>query len=155
MRQGFRALRSMRGVIFSYGAYELDDEANRVDRDSVWEFLSTQAYWSRFRTRADFEKQLASAWRVVGAYETATGRQAGFARAVSDGVAFAYLADVFVMPEARGMGLGKELVATMIDRGPGAGFRWTLHTADAHGLYRKYGFADPDETYLERPRRPH
>jgi hypothetical protein len=34
----------MRGVIFSYGAYELDDEANRVDRDSVWEFLSTQAY---------------------------------------------------------------------------------------------------------------
>jgi hypothetical protein len=41
----------------------------------------------------------------------------------------------------------------MIDRGPGASFRWTLHTADAHGLYRQYGFAAPDETYLERPRR--
>jgi GNAT superfamily N-acetyltransferase len=142
-------------VIFAYGAYELDDEAPRVDRDSVWEFLSTQAYWSRYRTRADFEKQFTSAWRVVGVYETATGRQVGFARAVSDGVAFAYLADVFVIPEARGEGLGKELVATMIDRGPGAGFRWTLHTADAHGLYRKYGFADPDDTYLERPRHPH
>jgi hypothetical protein len=41
----------------------------------------------------------------------------------------------------------------MIDRGPGSDFRWTLHTSDAHGLYRKFGFAEPDETYLERPRR--
>jgi GNAT superfamily N-acetyltransferase len=140
--------------MFSLGAYELDDAAGRVDLDAVWDFLSTEAYWGRFRTRADFEKQFASAWRVVGVYESATGRQVGFARAVSDGVSFAYLADVFVTPAARGSGLGKELVATMIDRGPGAGFRWTLHTADAHGLYRKYGFAEPDETYLERPRRP-
>jgi len=106
-------------------------------------FLSTQAYWGRYRTRADFEAQLASAWRVVGAYETATGRQAGFARAISDGVDFGYLSDVFILPGARGAGLGKELVAMMIDRGPGAGFLWTLHTSDAHGLYRKYGFAEP------------
>jgi GNAT superfamily N-acetyltransferase len=138
-------------VIFTSGAYELDDDAGRVDRDAVWEFLSTQAYWGKYRTRADFEAQFAGAWRVVGAYDAATGRQVGFARAVSDGVAFAYLADVFVAPDARGAGLGKELVATMIDRGPGSGFRWTLHTSDAHGLYRKFGFARPDETYLERP----
>jgi hypothetical protein len=32
-------------VIFSAGAYELDDDPGRVDRDAVWEFLSTQAYW--------------------------------------------------------------------------------------------------------------
>lgn len=139
-------------MIFTSGSYEFDDAPGRVDRDAVWEFLSTQAYWGKFRTRADFEAQLASAWRVVGVYETASGRQVGFARAVSDGVAFAYLADVFILPDARGAGLGKELVATMIDRGPGASFRWTLHTADAHGLYQQYGFAAPDETYLERPR---
>jgi GNAT superfamily N-acetyltransferase len=140
-------------VILAFDAYELDDDPGRLDRDVMWEFLS-QAYWNRNRTRADFEAQLASAWRVVGAYEAATGRQVGFARAVSDGVFFAYLADVFVLPAARGAGLGKELVATMIDRGPGARFRWTLHTADAHSLYRKFGFAEPDATYLERPRRP-
>jgi GNAT superfamily N-acetyltransferase len=140
-------------VIFTSGTCECDDDPGRVDRDAVWEFLSTQAYWGKFRTRADFDAQLASAWRVVGVYETATGHQVGFARAVSDGVAYAYLADVFILPDARGAGLGKELVATMIDRGPGASFRWTLHTADAHGLYRQYGFAAPDETYLERPRR--
>ena len=139
-------------MIFTSGSYEFDDNPGRVDTDAVWEFLSTQAYWGKVRTRADFDAQLASAWRVVGVYETATGRQVGFARAVSDGVAFAYLADVYILPDARGAGLGKELVATMIDRGPGASFRWTLHTADAHGLYKQFGFAAPDETYLERPR---
>ena len=141
-------------MIFTSGAYELDDDPGRIDREAAWEFLSTQAYWGRYRTRADFEAQLASAWRVVGVYEAATGRQVGFARAISDGVDFGYLADVFILPGARGEGLGRELVATMIDRGPGAGFRWSLHTLDAHGLYRKYGFAEPDTRYLERPRRP-
>jgi GNAT superfamily N-acetyltransferase len=138
-------------VIWTYGTYELDDDASRVDVDAVWAFLSTDAYWGRSRTRADFEAQLTTAWRVVGVYEAATGRLVGFARAISDGVALAYLSDVFVTAEARGKGLGKELVATMIDRGPGARFRWGLHTSDAHGLYRQYGFADPDDRYLERP----
>lgn len=141
-------------MIFASGGYEFDDDPGRVDRDAVWRFLSTEAYWGRFRTRQDFEAQLASAWRVVGVYDAATGSQAGFARAVSDGVAFAYLADVYILPEARGNGLGGELVATMIDRGPGAAFRWTLHTADAHGLYGKHGFAAPDRTYMERRRPP-
>ena len=140
-------------MIFTSGDYELDDDASRVDRDAVWKFLSTQAYWNRGRSRVQFEAQLSSAWRVIGVYEAGTGRQVGFARAVSDGVAFAYLADVFILPDARGAGLGKELVAVMIDRGPGSGFRWTLHTADAHGLYRKFGFTEPDTMYMERPRR--
>ena len=140
-------------MIYNSGAYELDDDPSRTDKDAVWQFLSTEAYWGKYRSRADFEAQMASAWRVVGVYESATGRQVGFARAISDGVAFAYLADLFILADARGAGLGKELVATMIDRGPGAGFRWTLHTSDAHELYRKYGFAEPDTRYMERPSR--
>jgi hypothetical protein len=43
------------------------------------------------------------------------------------------------------------MVQEMIDRGPGAEFRWMLHTADAHGVYERFGFARPDQTYLERP----
>ncbi len=140
-------------MIYNFGAYELDDDPSRTDKDAVWRFLSTEAYWGKSRSRADFEAQMASAWRVVGVYESATGRQVGFARAISDGVAFAYLADLFILADARGGGLGKELVATMVDRGPGAGFRWTLHTSDAHELYRKYGFAAPDTRYMERPGR--
>jgi GNAT superfamily N-acetyltransferase len=131
--------------------FELSDDPARLDVDAVWTFLSTEAYWARWRTRADFEAQLASAWRVVGVYERASGRTVGFARAVSDGVALAYLADLYVSAEARGNGLGRLLVREMIDNGPGARFRWLLHTRDAHGLYERFGFAKPDETYLERP----
>jgi GNAT superfamily N-acetyltransferase len=138
-------------VRHEYGAYELDDDPGRVDRDAVWTFLSQEAYWARWRDRAVLERQLDSAWRVVGAYERASGHMAGFARAISDGAAFAYLADVYVTGAARGAGLGKQLVRVMIDEGPGCRFRWALHTADAHGLYRQFGFAAPDQTYLERP----
>jgi len=133
------------------GNYELDDDPARVDRDALWAFLSTEAYWGRWRTRAMVEHQLDSAWRVVGVYDSATGAMIGFARAISDGAGFAYLADVYVDKQFRGRGLGAELVATMIDRGPGASFRWTLHTSDAHGLYERFGFTRPDQTYLERP----
>ncbi|NYI08270.1 GNAT family N-acetyltransferase [Allostreptomyces psammosilenae] len=133
--------------------YELDDAPERVDRDAVWGFLSTAAYWGRWRTREDVEKQLDAAWRLVGAYRRGDGAMVGFARAISDGVGFAYLCDVFVLPEARGAGLGKELVRVMVEEGPGADFRWVLFTEDAHGLYERFGFAPPDATCLVRPSR--
>jgi len=130
---------------------EFDDDPDRIDVDTVWTFMSTQAYWARWRTRADLENQLSASWRVVGAYLKDSGRMVGFARAISDGVSLAYLADLFIVDDMRGKGLGKGLVAAMIDNGPGAGFRWMLHTLDAHGLYEQFGFVRPDETYLERP----
>ena len=132
--------------------FELDSDPGRIDLATVWTFLSTQAYWQRWRSRSDVERQITGAWRVVGAYERDTGRMVGFARALSDGVALAYLADLFVVDDARGQGIGKDLVREMIDNGPGARFRWMLHTADAHGLYERFGFAPPDATFLERPR---
>src|SRR5215471_4867949 len=150
-----RLTRYVLAMRHAVGSFELDDDPGRVDRDAVWAFLSQEAYWGRGRSRADLEHELDSAWRVVGAYQPGSGRMAGFARAVSDGVAYAYLADVFVVADVRGQGLGTALVETMIDRGPGAGFRWCLHTSDAHGLYQKFGFTHPDQSYLERsPGRP-
>lgn len=130
--------------------YVFDDDPQRVDADVVWAFLSTDAYWGRWRTRADIDRQLANAWRIIGCYHSGDG-MVGFARAVSDGVAFAYLADVFVVREHRGRGLGERIVAAMIEDGPGAKFRWMLHTEDAHDLYRKYGFREPDYKVMERP----
>ena len=64
----------------------------------------------------------------------------------------AYLADVYVLEEHRGRGLGEELVRFSVEESPFAGCRWILHTADAHGLYRKFGFGKPDERLMERPR---
>ena len=119
--------------------------------DVLWGFLSTDAYWGRWRTRDIVEQQVRSAWRVVAAYEQRSGAMVGFLRAVSDGYAMAYLADVFVLPAHRGQGLAARLVHAMIEQGPGAKFRWMLHTRDAAGLYAKFGFAPrQDEHYLER-----
>jgi GNAT superfamily N-acetyltransferase len=135
--------------------YEADDASARLDLDVIWTFLSTEAYWHRWRTRADVEEQVRKAWRVVGIYEKVSGDQVGFARAISDGVSDAYLADVFVLPAHRGRGLGKLIVSTMIDEGPGANFRWVLFTADAHELYRRFGFGAADSKALVRmERRP-
>lgn len=133
------------------GDLEFDDDPGRVDLDALWAFLSTEAYWGRWRTREVVAHQLATAWRVAGAYEKATGRMVGFARAVSDGVALAYLADVYVLAEFRGRSAGLALVRMMVEEGPGAAFRWMLHTADAHGLYQRFGFGPAEVTYLERP----
>lgn len=130
--------------------YDLDDDPSRVQRDLVWQWLSTEAYWGRWRELADFTRQLDSAWRVVGAYRRDTGEQLGFARAVSDGVAFAYLADVVVAPQRQRAGIGTALLARMIDDGPGSGFRWLLFTRDGHPLYERFGFQAPDETVMIR-----
>jgi GNAT superfamily N-acetyltransferase len=134
--------------------YVTDDDPSRLDLDVIWRFLSTEAYWARWRTRADVEKQVAAAWRVVGVYEADSGEQVGFARAISDGVSDAYLADVFVVEEHRGHGLGKLIVETMIEQGPGSALRWILSTRDAHGLYRQFGFDEPGDAFLVRPGAP-
>jgi RimJ/RimL family protein N-acetyltransferase/GNAT superfamily N-acetyltransferase len=133
----------------SAGDYELDDDPGRVDADAAAAFLTTQAYWGRWRGAGDIKDQIAAAWRVVGVYDQA-GAMVGFARAWADGGS-AYLSDVYVLPEHRGAALGKAIVRMMIEDGPGAGWRWMLHTSDAHGLYRQFGFAAPSFRYLERP----
>ena len=133
------------------GSYELDDDPARIDPAAAAAFLTTEAYWGRWRAEPDIRRQIAAAWRVIGAYDAA-GAMVGFARAISDGGS-AYLADVYVLPAHRGRGLGKAIVAMMIEEGPGAGFRWMLHTSDAYGLYRQFGFAPPPDNYMERPQR--
>jgi ribosomal protein S18 acetylase RimI-like enzyme len=128
--------------------FELDDDPGRVDLDELHRFLSTESYWAKGRARETVEQLVREAERVVGLYRD--GRMVGFCRAVSDGVSFAYLADVYVHPDVRGRGLGVELVREMIEGGPYADRKWILHTEDAHGLYEKVGFAAPNYKLMER-----
>jgi GNAT superfamily N-acetyltransferase len=130
--------------------YEFSADPARVDLDALWAFLSTSAYWGRWRPREVVEAQVHASWRVVGCYDR-DGAMIAFARAVSDGLAIAYLADVYVEAAHRGRGIGHALVEEIIERGAGARFRWLLHTADAHGLYRDFGFAEPGPAVMERP----
>jgi GNAT superfamily N-acetyltransferase len=131
--------------------YELDDDPGRIDREAVHRYLSGESYWAQGRARETQDALIDNAARVVGLYHGTT--QVGFSRAISDGHVQSYLADVYVLEEHRGHGLGVELVRFSVDEGPLAGTKWILHTADAHGLYRKLGFVDPGSTMLERPRR--
>ncbi len=137
-------------MITNHGIFELDDDRLRVDHGALWEFLSTEAYWGRFRTPEQVRAQVASAWRVVAAYEGTA--MVGFSRAWSDGVSSAYLGDVYVIRRCRSQGLATAIVDTMINTGPAAALRWMLHTADAHPLYARFGFAPPGPDFLEWPR---
>jgi GNAT superfamily N-acetyltransferase len=71
----------------------------------------------------------------------------------TDRATFAYLADVFVLEEHRGRGVGKWLMEVVLSHPELRGLRrWMLATADAHGLYQRYGFrglASP-EIFMER-----
>jgi len=127
---------------------ELDDDEARIDRAEVHRWLSEVSYWAAGRPRATQDRLIDDAQRVVGLYDG--GRQIGFCRAASDGVSFVYLADVYVLEEYRGRGLGEALVRFMIDESPYADVRWLLHTTNMHPLYRKLGFAEPDYKVMER-----
>ena len=131
------------------GGLILDDDRGRVDLDEVHRFLSEESYWGEGREHHVQERLLREAQRVVGLYDG--DRQIGFARAFGDGVVFMYLADVYVLDEYRGRGLGVELVRFMVEDGPYADQRWILHTRDAHDLYRRFGFGEPSERAMERP----
>ena len=126
----------------------VDDDKARLDRHEVHRFLSEESYWAKGRSREAQDHLIDVAARVVGLYDG--DRQIGFCRATSDGISIAYLADVYVLPEYRGRGLGEELVREMVENGDLAHVRWILHTEDAHALYRKFGFEEPNYKVLER-----
>src|SRR4029450_9344489 len=133
------------------GGFEVDDDRGRVDVEAVHDFVSNHPHWAPGRAWEEQERLVQEAARVVGLYDA--DRQIGFARAVSDGASVTYLADVYVLPEYRGQGLGVELIREMIEHGPLAEKRWILHTKDAHSLYEKFVFGAPSERVMERPRR--
>jgi GNAT superfamily N-acetyltransferase len=126
------------------GGFVADDDAERIDLDVVQGFLST-SYWAPGVTREVMAKSVANSLNV-GVY-AADGAQVAYARAVTDRATFAWIADVFVLPSHRGHGLGRFVVSTLVDHPELQGLRRVmLATADAHELYRSYGFeelADP------------
>ena len=134
------------------GGYTVSDERARLDLDVVHGFLSGESYWARGRSRERVERSLENSL-PFGLYR-ADGRQVGFARVVTDRATFAWLADVFVLPEERGRGLSKWLVECVLAHPELQNLRrWLLATRDAQELYRRYGFSEPDgalTTYMEK-----
>ena len=116
----------------------ISDERARLDMAYVHEALAG-AYWAANRRRALTERSWAHCLGL-GAYGV-DGAPRGFCRVLTDYALRAHLADVFVDPAARGAGLGKALVATVLAHPELASVtHWTLTTSDAQELYRRFGF---------------
>ena len=109
-----------------------------VDLDMVHGFLQRESYWAHGIPRATLERALARSLCFSGFAE---GRQVAFARVVTDEATFANLLDVFVLPDYRGRGYARELLTAVLADPRLQGLRrFTLMTADAHGLYEQFGF---------------
>ena len=146
--------------VCSRGDYLISTDLDRLDRDAIVGFLA-QSYWANTRTRTVMDRSIDHSL-CFGLYHTgdgdeteigdasdgvrvqrSPGRQVGFARVVTDYATFAYLCDVFIADEVRGKGLGKWLIESVISHADLQGLRrWMLATADAHELYRKFGFTE-------------
>lgn len=116
---------------------EISTDRARLDMDLVCEFLTT-SYWAKGRRRSVIERAIANSI-CFGAYED--GRLVAFARVVSDRAVFAYLMDVFVVPEERGRGIATALMRAVLAHPDLQNLRlFLLATRDAHAFYARLGF---------------
>lgn len=124
------------GFVFS-------DEKHKIDSAAVHHYLSSASYWAQGIPLKTVEKSIANSL-CFGIYKD--NRQIGFARWITDTATFAYLADVYVEEEFRGMGLSKKLMSLMLFHQDLQGLRrYMLATSDAHSLYSQFGFTPLEE----------
>lgn len=113
--------------------------------DLIFDYLNDDSYWAQGIPREKLEKGIANSL-CFGVYQQNV--QAGFARVVTDYGTFAYICDVFILPDFRQKGLSKWLMQTIVKHPDLQGLRrWSLATLDAQGLYEQFGFsqvANPD-----------
>ena len=129
--------------------YEISTDPARLDVDVIYKYLAEESYWSTGIARDVVERSVANSL-CFGVYHGTT--QVGFARVVTDWAQFGLLADVFVLSEHRGKGLSKVLMNHVVEHEVVKRLRrFQLVTADAHGLYRQFGFGEIANTgrYME------
>jgi GNAT superfamily N-acetyltransferase len=130
--------------------YTITTDPARLDLEVIHRYLSEESYWARGIPRAVCERSVRNSLNFALLHGT---RQIGFARIISDLATIAYLGDVFIVPEYRGQGLGKWLIECVVSHPCLQGLRrWILGTADAHGLYERFGFArlNAPERFMEK-----
>lgn len=130
---------------------EITTDRSRMDVELVHAFLSS-SYWAKGRPRAVVERSIENSL-CFGAFRDT--QQVAFGRVITDRAVFAYIADVFVIPEFRGAGIGKALVRAMLEHSDLHGLPVILlRTRDAGPLYAQFGFQPlrrPDEMMARYP----
>lgn len=132
------------------GRYTVSTDPTQFDVDMIHQFLSKRSYWAS-GVPVEVVKRSIAGSLCFGVFHG--HQQVGFARVISDFSTMAYLADVFILEDYRGKGLGKLLMQSIMEHPDLQHLRrWLLGTLDAHGLYRQYGFTalKAPERYMER-----
>ncbi|UFJ39484.1 GNAT family N-acetyltransferase [Brevibacillus humidisoli] len=130
--------------------FVISTEKRYLNLDLIHTFLSQDSYWAKGVPREVVEKAVQHSALCFGLYRgdprQGTVEQVGFGRVISDLATFAYLADVFILPSHRGLGLSKWLVRVIVEHPElSRPRRFMLATQDAHTLYHRYGFAPLDK----------
>jgi GNAT superfamily N-acetyltransferase len=109
-----------------------------MDLHMIHRFLANESYWANGIELEPLRKGLQHSL-CFGLFVDQV--QVAFGRVVTDYASFGYLKDIFVLPQFRGRGYSKQLVAAMLARLDEEGVGGLmLATTDAHGLYRGFGF---------------
>ncbi len=118
------------------GEYTISTDNNRLDIHTIHDFIANQSYWAQGRSTETMQRALDNSLNF-GLYKH--NLQIGFARVVTDYATFAWIADVFVLPDYRGRGLSKWLMEVILAHRELQTFRrWVLATKDAHTLYARF-----------------
>lgn len=117
---------------------EISSDKEKLDIAMVHTFLSQETPWAKGMPRETLERAIAGSLCFGG---HVGGKQVAFARVVTDHATFAYLCDVFVLPEYRGNGYAHALLTQLFASESLQGLRRImLATTDAHQVYRPHGF---------------
>ncbi len=126
--------------------YLFSNDKLLLQPDVIHHYLSIESYWAQ-NISLELVLGTIEGSECFGIYHN--NQQIGFARVITDGISFGYLADVFILKEHRGKGLSKELMTFIMNYQPFKKFRrFMLATRDAHDLYKQFGF-----TALSEPQR--
>lgn len=118
--------------------FKISTDKNLLNFDMILDFLNHQSYWAKGISKEKLQKAIDNSI-CFGVYHDDV--QVGFARVITDKSTFAYIADVFILPDYRKQGLSKWLIQNILASADLQDLRrWLLATADAHQLYKKFGF---------------
>ncbi|WP_375443779.1 GNAT family N-acetyltransferase [uncultured Fibrella sp.] len=130
----------------------ISTDKTRLDVALIHRFLSQESYWAANIPLEIVQRSIENSL-CFGVYEGHA--QIGFARVITDQATFAYLADVFVLPDYRGRGISRQLITEISAWPTLQGLRrWVLATRDAHELYAQFGFTalDQPNLFMQRKR---
>ena len=122
---------------WQHGAYRISTDKSLLDFDMIYDYLSLRSDWAAGRTMEAIRDSRENSL-TFGIYKGQ--QQVGMARVITDYATFAYVCDVFVLPDFRGEGLGKWLMKVVTEHPDLQRGWWILATRDAHGLYEQVGF---------------